>query len=61
MNLGGRNGMELDEVLTDIRTLKAECEMLLRITALVEDIERERESPEGSAAGAVFNDSIYMH
>jgi len=53
--------MELDEVLTDIRTLKAECEMLLRITSLVDDLERDREAPDGSGVGSAFTDSIYLH
>ncbi|HEY3781091.1 MAG TPA: hypothetical protein VGL56_08425 [Fimbriimonadaceae bacterium] len=33
--------MELQEVLSEIKTLKAECEMLLRITAAVDDLEKE--------------------
>ena len=35
--------MELEEVLSDIRSLKAECEMLLRITCAVDDLERDQE------------------
>jgi hypothetical protein len=41
MDFGGEKHVELQEVLSEIKTLKAECEMLLRITAAVDDLEKE--------------------